>query len=154
MPFKMHLIIFKKNVCLPYLKFYFLMLPETHLFFIWPHLLSHRDRSGSVVECLIQDNPSLELVQPRKTRPFITERLLMGRKESNQTNKAAVTCCFCAFPSIGALSMLFLSQLSLLAIYFVDLGRCIFLKNTDIYQFFRMALTFCQLLSSAYNPGK
>ena len=32
-------------------------------------------------------NPSLVLVQPRKTRPFITERLLMGRKESNQTNK-------------------------------------------------------------------
>ena len=32
-------------------------------------------------------NPSLVLVQPRKTRPFTTERLLMGRKESNQTNK-------------------------------------------------------------------
>ena len=32
-------------------------------------------------------NPSLVLVQPRKTRPFITERMLMGRKESNQTNK-------------------------------------------------------------------
>ena len=32
-------------------------------------------------------NPSLVLVQHRKTRPFITERLLMGRKESNQTNK-------------------------------------------------------------------
>ena len=32
-------------------------------------------------------NPSLVLVQPRKTRPFITERLLMGSKESNkQTN--------------------------------------------------------------------
>ena len=30
-------------------------------------------------------NPSLVLVQPRRTRPFITERLLMGRKESNQT---------------------------------------------------------------------
>ena len=30
---------------------------------------------------------SLVLVQPRKTRPCITERLLMGRKESNQTNK-------------------------------------------------------------------
>ena len=30
--------------------------------------------------------PSLVLVQPRKTRPYITERLLMGRKESNQTN--------------------------------------------------------------------
>ena len=33
-------------------------------------------------------NPSLVLVQPRKIRPFITERLLMGRKESNQTNKS------------------------------------------------------------------
>ena len=32
-------------------------------------------------------NPSLEMVQPRNTCPFITERLLMGRKESNQTNK-------------------------------------------------------------------
>ena len=33
-------------------------------------------------------NPSLVLVQPRigrKTRPFITERLLMGCKEPNQT---------------------------------------------------------------------
>ena len=32
-------------------------------------------------------NPSLVLVQPRKTRPFITERLLMGRKESKQTKQ-------------------------------------------------------------------
>ena len=31
--------------------------------------------------------PSLVLVQPRKTRPYITERLLMGCKESNQTNE-------------------------------------------------------------------
>ena len=41
--------------------------------------------------CIVSLNknidPSLVLVQPRKTRPFITERLLMGRKESNQTNK-------------------------------------------------------------------
>ena len=29
--------------------------------------------------------PSLLLVQPRKTRPYITERSLTGRKESNQT---------------------------------------------------------------------
>ena len=29
-------------------------------------------------------NPSLVLVQHRKTRPFITARLLMGRKESNK----------------------------------------------------------------------
>ena len=32
-------------------------------------------------------NPSLVLVQPRKTRPFITERLLMELKDPNQTNK-------------------------------------------------------------------
>ena len=32
-------------------------------------------------------NPSLVLVQPRKTRSFRTEILLMGRNETNQTNK-------------------------------------------------------------------
>ena len=31
--------------------------------------------------------PSLVLVQPRRTCPCLTERLLMGRKESDQTNK-------------------------------------------------------------------
>ena len=31
--------------------------------------------------------PSLVLVQPRKTSPCLTERLLMGLKESDQTNK-------------------------------------------------------------------
>ena len=69
-----------------------------------------RERSGSVPDsrprgrgfephrrhCVVSlgknINPSLVLVQPRKTRPFLTERLLMGRKESNQTNKA--TCAF------------------------------------------------------------
>ena len=66
-----------------------------------------RERSGSVVECLTWDRgsagssltsvtalcpwarhiyPSLVLVQHRKTSPYITERLLMGGKESNQTN--------------------------------------------------------------------
>ena len=30
---------------------------------------------------------SLVLVQPRKTHPYITESLLMGRKESNQRKK-------------------------------------------------------------------
>ena len=38
-------------------------------------------------------NPSLVLVQPRKTCPYITERLLMGRKESNQINKQNNFCC-------------------------------------------------------------
>ena len=33
--------------------------------------------------------PSLVLIQPRKTRPYITERLLMGRNESNQTSTSS-----------------------------------------------------------------
>ena len=44
-------------------------------------------RRHCVVSLSKNINPSLVLVQPRKTRPFITERLLMGRKESKQTNK-------------------------------------------------------------------
>ena len=47
-------------------------------------------RRHCVVSLSKNINPSLVLVQPRKTRPFITERLLMGRKESNQTNKKLV----------------------------------------------------------------
>ena len=48
-------------------------------------------------------NPSLVLVQPTKTHPFITERLLMGRKESNQTNKQTPTVhIFDVFPIIIA----------------------------------------------------
>ena len=43
-------------------------------------------RRHCVVSLSKNTNPSLVLVQPMKTRPFITERLLMGRKESNQTN--------------------------------------------------------------------
>ena len=46
-----------------------------------PHRLHY------VVSLSMNINPSLVLVQPRKTRPYITERLLMGSKESNQTNK-------------------------------------------------------------------
>ena len=44
-------------------------------------------RRHCVVSLSKNINPSLVLVHPRKTRPYITERLLMGRKESNQTNK-------------------------------------------------------------------
>ena len=47
-------------------------------------------RRHCVVSLSKNINPSLVLVQPRKTRPFITERLLMGRKESNQTNKQTI----------------------------------------------------------------
>ena len=42
-------------------------------------------RHHCVVSLSKNINPSLVLVQPRKTRPFITERLLMGWKESNHT---------------------------------------------------------------------
>ena len=45
--------------------------------------------------------PSLVLVQPRKTRPCLTERLLMGCKESNQTkqNKSIyIKCSFARWP--------------------------------------------------------
>ena len=66
-----------------------------------------REHSGSVVECLTRDRGrgfelhwrhwvvslskkklilALYVFQPRKTHPFITKRLLMGSKESNQTN--------------------------------------------------------------------
>ena len=41
-------------------------------------------RHHCVVSLSKNINPSLVLVQPRKTCPLITERLLMGRKESNQ----------------------------------------------------------------------
>ena len=34
--------------------------------------------------------PSLVLVQPRKTCPCLTERLVTGHKESNQTNKHSI----------------------------------------------------------------
>ena len=44
-------------------------------------------RCHCVVSLSKNINPSLVLVQPRKNRPYITERLLMERKESNQTNK-------------------------------------------------------------------
>ena len=48
-----------------------------------PGLEPHRRHC--VVSLSKNINPSLVLVQPRKTRFYITERLLMGHKESNQT---------------------------------------------------------------------
>ena len=65
-------------------------------------------RRHCVVSLSKNINPSLVLVQPRKTRPFITERLLMGRKESNQTNKI----CLFFFLSNENLSTFFLSKIS------------------------------------------
>ena len=47
-------------------------------------------RRPCVVSLSKNINPSLVLVQPRKICPYITERLLMGLKESNQTNKQII----------------------------------------------------------------
>ena len=48
-------------------------------------------RRHCVVSLSKNINPSLALVQPRKTSPYIPERLLMGRKESNeQSNKTTL----------------------------------------------------------------
>ena len=49
-------------------------------------------RRHCVVSLSKNINPSLVLVQPRKTRPYITERLLMGCKESNQTKQNQGQC--------------------------------------------------------------
>ena len=72
------------------------------------HFCINWESNDSVVECLARDRgprvraspaslrcgpwarhiyPSLVLVQARKTRPCLAERLLMGHKESNRTNK-------------------------------------------------------------------
>ena len=48
-------------------------------------------RRHCVVSLSKNINPSLVLVQPRTTRPFITERLLMGRNESNQQKHSLLT---------------------------------------------------------------
>ena len=44
-------------------------------------------RRHCVVSLSDNINPSLVLVESKKTGPFITERLLMGRKESNQRKR-------------------------------------------------------------------
>ena len=41
---------------------------------------------------LSKTHPSIVLVQPRKTHPCLTERLLMGHKESNQTKQFEILC--------------------------------------------------------------
>ena len=58
--------------------------------------------NSSVVECLTRDQRAASLsltgvtalwsllVQPRKTCPYITEKFLMGHKESNQTIKTRI----------------------------------------------------------------
>ena len=52
-------------------------------------------RRNCVVSLSKNINPSLVLVQHTKTRPFITERLLMGHKESNQRKQTILLNPFC-----------------------------------------------------------
>ena len=59
-------------------------------------------RHHCVVSLSKNINPSLVLAQLRKTCPFIAERLLMGRKESNQT-KTSSDFSFCLFFQIADL---------------------------------------------------
>ena len=77
-------------------------------------IVDKREHSGSVVECSTRDRggvgssltgvtvvcswarliyPCLVLVQPSKTHPDITEKLLTGSKESNQTKQSLVINC-------------------------------------------------------------
>ena len=62
----------------------------TQLKTLYDKIMSEREGSGSVVECLTRDQrlgsslTGVTVFQPRKTRPYITERLLMGHKASNK----------------------------------------------------------------------
>ena len=62
--------------------------------------------------------PSLVLVKPRKIRPYITERLLMGRKESNQTKKVIKT--MSSLHQQGNVSTQFDSKLSTVGLDCID----------------------------------
>ena len=83
----------------------------------------HDGYGSAVVECLTRDRgaggfephwrrgpwarhiyPSLVLVQTRKSRPCLTERLLMGCKVSNQTNKQTMLGIFMYYSPLQFLS--------------------------------------------------
>ena len=77
-----------------YIVFYLLLLQNAGAQWLIGRVLDSRPK-GSGFEphrrhCIVSLRhiyPSLVLVQLKKTRSFITERLLMGRKESNQTKQ-------------------------------------------------------------------
>ena len=97
------------------------------------------ERSGSVVECLTRDrgaagssftvlcpwarhiNPSLVLVQPRKTRPYITERLLMGCKESNQA-KTFIDFSLWCFPFCSRVFIFFVHTCT--SVFYIFIESC------------------------------
>ena len=79
------------------------------------HYYFFGERSGSMVECLTRYReaaghiyPSLVLAHPRKTCPCSTERLLMGRKESNQIKIKIITSFCTARPFLQFFSVIYL----------------------------------------------
>ena len=89
-------------------------------------------RGHCVVSLSKNINPSLVLIQPRKTRPFITERLLMGCKESNLTNKTCLKRSLKRRPKMG-----FQDQLPLNAGQ-----KCCRMLQENILQYFRPSLSY------------
>ena len=85
-------------------------------------------RRHCVVSLSKNINRSLVLVQPRKARPFITERLLMGRKESNQTSHFfgldRHPTCINSIMTKSTLS-------TLIAIQTVNFATCFFMLRVD-----------------------
>ena len=66
-------------------------------------------------------NPSLVLVQPRKTSPFITEKMLIGRKESNkETNTQVYVYCLENKGNVSEIRLL--SRSGMLDIEFIIMG--------------------------------
>ena len=82
-----------------------------HLMWLSVKLLDSRPRGRGfephrrhcVVSMSKNINPSLVLVQPRKTRPFITERLLNGGRELNKQTFHLIFSC--ADPEGGGLNL-------------------------------------------------
>ena len=71
--------------------------------------------------------PSLVLVQPRKTRPYITERLLMGRKESiKQKVWTQIRLLLCSGSTLFANSSVMLDNYLQQTTSADDIFRCIF----------------------------
>ena len=76
--------------------------------------------------------PSLVPVQPMKTRPCLTERLLMVRKESNQTNKNK-SMCKLPKPNLTCLSIIVVILLHCCFHFYVPVYSIIS-DNEEFYQ--------------------
>ena len=93
-------------------------------------------------------NPTLELVQPRKTPPFIIERLSMGPKESNQIKNKS---CWIAFEymeqNLYADHIFRLENIGMARGYMAvsSLSNCIFFSEDDGTQVV-LSLSNCHII--------